>query len=295
MENNPKHSEEILFRNLSHYLKIAYRDMIWRVNHVAKIKAKVCPVLWQYGGLAKLQPEDTLEKLVYGGYATITLGYSGLHECVKYITGEDHWKGNGKKLAHKILDYINEENKILENKINVSVALYATPAETLTDKFARACIRDFGHIGDGTNRHYETNGYHIPVFKKIDAFTKLSEEAQFSEKTLGGSISYVEVPNLSNNLDAMLEIIEHIGNNCLYAEINSEISICNTCGFQGYDFKKITVNDGTVRWKCPKCGESDSNKVKTSYRICGYISNYTPNQGRSEDIINRVKHLNVDE
>lgn len=292
MENNPDRSEEILFKNLEHYLNIANRNIIWRVNHVAKIKAKVCPVLWQYGGLARLEPEETLEKMMYGGYATVTLGYSGLYEAVKYITGEGHWEEKGNKLAHKILDYLNDNNKKLGENLNVSVALYGTPAETLTDKFARACIRDFGHVGDGTKRKFETNSYHYPVFKNINAFDKLAFETQFSEKTLGGSISYVEIPNLSNNIDAMLELINFIGENCLYGEINSEVSQCYTCGFKGYDFKKIAAEDGTVRWQCPECGEIDTKKVKTSYRICGYISNYTPTEGRSQDIMNRTKHLN---
>lgn len=292
MENNKDKSEEQLFANLDRYLGVANQGMIWRVNHVAKIKAEVCPILWQYGGLATLKPEDNLSSLVYGGYATVTLGYSGLHEAVKFITGENHWEGKGKILAHKILDYLNRNNKELGERINVSVALYATPAETLTDKFAKACIRDFGTVDGEEVRNYETNGYHVPVFQEMDAFTKLSIETQFSDKTLGGSISYVEVPNMSNNIDAMLELIEHIGNECLYAEINSEISTCGTCGFHGYDFTKVYAPDGTIRWKCPACGEQDPEKVKTSYRICGYISNYTPNQGRSEDIMNRVKHLN---
>ena len=189
MDNNPNHSEEILFKNLDHYLEISNRNLIWRVNHVAKIKAKACPILWQYGGLAKLQPEDTLESLVYGGYATVTIGYSGLHECVKYITKENHWEGQGKRLAHKILDFLNSKNKKMGDNINVSIALYGTPAETLTDKFAKACKRDFGHIGDGTQRNFETNSYHIPVFQHMDAFTKLHEEAQFSDKTLGGKFN----------------------------------------------------------------------------------------------------------
>lgn len=292
MENNPDHDEDILFENLKHYLEISNRNLIWRVNHVAKIKAKVCPILWQYGGLAKLNPEDTLESLVYGGYATVTTGYSGLYEAVKYITGEGHWEGKGNKLAHKILDFLNENNRVLGEKINVSVALYATPAETLTDRFARACIRDFGHIGDGSQRHFETNGYHIPVFHEINAFDKLGTEVQFSEKTLGGSISYVEVPCLTNNLDVMLDIIEFIGYNCLYGEINSEASNCYNCSFTGHDFKKTLAADGTIRWVCPSCGEMDPKKVKTSYRVCGYLSNQIPNQGRSEDILNRVKHLN---
>lgn len=164
MENNSEKSEEILFKNLDHYLSISNRNLLWRVNHVAKIKAKVCPVLWQYGGLATLRPEDTLESLVYGGYATVTTGYSGLHECVKYITGENHWEGKGKILAHKILDYLNENNRKMTELSGCSFALYATPAETLTDKFARACVRDFGSVDGQEVRMYETNGYHIPVF-----------------------------------------------------------------------------------------------------------------------------------
>lgn len=291
MENNPSRNEEQLFANLKHYLSIANQGIIWRVNHVAKITSDCCPILWQYGGLATLKPGETLESLVYGGYATVTLGYSGLFEAVKYITGENHWEGKGKELAYKILDYLNDNNKELGENLNVSVALYGTPAETLTDKFAKACIRDFGTIDGESIRNFETNSYHIPVFQEIDAFSKLKIESEFSDKTLGGSISYVEVPNLSNNEEAMLELIEFIGDNCLYAEINSEISNCSCCGFHGYDFEKIKAPDNTVRWKCPCCGETDPEKVKTSYRICGYISNYTPNEGRSEDIMNRVKHL----
>lgn len=271
MENNTDRSEEQLFRNLDKYLEIANQGMIWRANHVAKIKAKTCPILWMYGGLTTLDPEENLEKYVYNGYATTTLGYSGLHEAVWYITKENHWEGNGKILAHKILDCLNENNRKVKESTGIAAALYATPAETLTDKFAKACIRDFGTVDGEHIRNYETNGYHIPVFEKIDAFSKLSEEAQFSDKTLGGSISYVEVPNLSNNIEAMLEIIEHIGNECLYAEINSEVSTCSVCGFAGYDFPKVSAPDGTVRWKCPSCGETDPEKVRTSYRICGLI------------------------
>lgn len=300
MENNKEKSEQKMFENIDKYLDIAYRDLIWRVNHTAKIKAKSCPILWQYGALAELNPEDNLSSIVYGGYMTVTIGYSGLYEAVKYMTGEGHWNKydnkKGNKLGNKILDYINKRNRELGEELNVSIALYATPAEVLTDKFARACIRDFGHIGDGSQRLYLTNGYHIPVFQNINAFDKLTYESEFSDKTVGGSISYVEVPNMSNNLDAMLSIINHIGNTCLYAEINSEISTCSVCGFNGYDFPKVLdPKDNTVRWKCPNCGETDPEKVRTSYRICGYISNYTPNQGRSEDIMNRVKHMNINE
>ena len=293
MENNKEHSEEILFKNLDHYLNIAYQDMLWRINHVAKIKAGSCPLLWVYGGMARLNPEDSLEKLVYGGFYTCTLGYSGLYECVKYITNKNHWEeGEGKELANKILNYLNKKNKEFGDKINVSIALYGTPAEALTDKFAKACLRDFGQVGDGTQRTYLTNSYHIPVFQKIDAFSKLSNEAQFSDKTQGGSISYIEVPNLSNNIGAMLELIEHIGNNCLYAEINSEVSQCENpdCLFSGYDFKKI-VKNGEIRWQCPKCGEIE--RVRTNYRVCGYLSTLNHlTEGRAMDVFDRVKHLN---
>ncbi len=295
MENNPEKNEGVLFSNLSYYLDIAHRDMLWRANHISKIKAGQSPLLWVYGGLTKLNPEDTLEKEVYSGRPSISLGYAGLYECVKYITGESQFEENGNKLAHKILDYLNESNAKFKEQTGLAAGLYGTPMETLVDNFAQACIRDFGHVGDYSDRKFITNSYHYLVSDKVDAFTKLTNEAQFSNKTTSGSISYVEVPNMSNNLDAMLDIIEHIGNECLYAEINSEISSCKTCGFEGYDFKKITAEDGTVRWKCPHCGETDQNKVRTSYRICGYISNYTPNKARSEDIIQRVKHLNIQE
>jgi ribonucleoside-triphosphate reductase len=294
MENNPNHSEEIMFKNLEHYLNIAYRDLVWRVEHVAKIKAKVCPILYQYGGVARLQPEEDLSKLVYGGYATATIGYIGLYEMVYYITGENHWEGKGKELAHKILDYINTENQKMGERINVSIALYSTPSETLTDKVARACIKDFGQIGDGTQRTYITNGYHIPVFHPIDAFSKLTEEAQFSDKTAGGSISYVELCNLSNNIDVVLEIIEHIGNTCLYAEMNSEVSQCENpdCGFSGYDFKKI-VDGSTIHWQCPKCGEIE--RVRSNFRVCGYLSSLNHlTRGRAHDVLDRVKHVNIE-
>lgn len=292
MENNPNREEKILFKNLDYYLDIAHRDMLWRANHIAKIKAGQSPLLWVYGGLTKLEPNETLEKEVYSGRPSISLGYAGLYECVKYITGENQFENKGKILAHRILDYLNKSNEEFKKNTGLAAGLYGTPMETLTDKFAKACIENFGHVGDGTKRNYITNSYHHFVRDKVDAFTKLTDEAQFSNKTLSGSISYVEVPNMSNNIDAMLELIEHIGNECLYAEINSEISICSECGFEGYDFQKVFAPDGTIRWKCPCCGETDPEKVHTSYRICGYISNYTPNQGRSEDVASRVKHLN---
>ena len=292
MENNKERSEEILFKNLDYYLDIAHRDMLWRANHIAKIRAGQSPLLWVYGGLTKLDPNDTLEKEVYSGRPSISLGYAGLYECVKYITGESQFEENGNKLAHKILDYLNASNAKFKVDTGLAAGLYGTPMETLVDNFAKACIRDFGHVGDFSDRNFITNSYHYLVSEEVDAFTKLTNEAQFSNKTTSGSISYVEVPCMSNNLDAMLEIIEHIGNECLYAEINSEVSSCGSCGFEGYDFKKVTAEDGTVRWKCPRCGETSPEKVRTSYRICGYISNYTPNKARSSDIINRVKHLN---
>lgn len=292
MENNPDRNEEILFSNLYYYLDIAHRDMLWRANHIAKIKAGQSPLLWVHGGLTRLNPDETLEKEVYSGRPSISLGYAGLYECVKYITGESQFEENGNKLAHKILDYLNESNRIFKEKTGLAAGLYGTPMESLVDNFAKACIRDFGHVGDFSNRNFITNSYHYLVSEQVDAFTKLTNEAQFSNKTTSGSISYVEVPNMSNNIEAMLEIIEHIGNECLYAEVNSEISSCGKCGFEGYDFPKTYANDGTVRWKCPCCGETDPDIVHTSYRICGYISNYTPNEGRSEDIIMRCKHLN---
>lgn len=295
MENNKERSEEVLFENLKYYVDIAQRDMLWRANHVAKFKAKDNPLHFVYGGILRLNPEDTLEEYVYNGYFTISLGYAGLREAVYYITGEDQFGEKGNKLAHKIINYLNERNDDLKSKTGLAAGLYGTPMEVGTEKFAKACIRDFGEIGDGTQNNFITNSYHHHVTDKVDAFTKLKDEVQFSDKTTSGSISYVEVPNLSNNLDAILSIIDFIGDNCLYAEINSEISVCNSCGFNGYDFKKILVNDGTIRWQCPKCGETNPEMVKTSYRICGYISNYTPNQGRSEDILNRVKHLNLEE
>ena len=292
MENNKEHSEEILFKNLEHYLKIAQRDMLWRANHVAKFKAKNNPLHFMYGGLLRLNPEDTLEKYVYNGYFSVSLGYAGLREAVYYITGEDQFGEKGNKLAHKILDYLNDENDKLKEKTGLAAGLYGTPMETGTEKFAKACIKEFGQIGDGTQNNYITNSYHHHVTDKVDAFTKLVDESQFSDKTASGSISYVEVPNLSNNIDAMLEIIECIGENCLYGEINSEISKCRTCGFEGYDFKKELNDQGYIRWRCPKCGENDPEKISVSFRICGYISNYIPNAGRSSDIYNRVKHLN---
>lgn len=294
MENNPNHSKEILFQNLEHYIRIAQRMMLWRANHVAKFKAKHNPLHFMYGGLLRLQPEESLEKYVYNGYFSCSCGFVGLREAVYYITGEDQFGEKGNILAHEIMDYLNKRNDDLKEETGLAVGLYGTPMESAVDKFARACIRDFGQIGDGTQNLFITNSYHHHVTDKIDAFTKLTDEAQFSDKTTSGSISYVEVPNLSNNEDAMLDIMEHIGENCLYAEINSEISRCYTCGCEGYDFKKEYANDGTIRWKCPICGETDPSKVKTSYRICGYISNYTPTEGRSQDIMNRCKHINID-
>lgn len=295
MENNPEHSKEIFFKNLSHYLGIAYRDAIWRINHVAKIRAGQSPLSFIWGGLTKLQPDETLEKIVYSPRTTVSIGIIGLYECTKYITGESQFEKNGNKFAHEFFDYINEKNDEMTKQFGTYFGLYGTPAETKVDTFARACLRDFGQVGDGTQRVFLTNSYHHLVSDKVDAFTKITDETQFSDKTTSGAIMYVEVPNLSNNIETMLALIEHIGNTCLYAEVNSEVSNCSGCGFSGYDFKKITAEDGTVRWQCPCCGETDPSIVKTSYRICGYISNYTPNEGRSQDILMRVKHLNLEE
>lgn len=295
MENNPNHDEDTAIKNLYHYLDIANRDALWRLNHCAKIKAGESPLLWIYGGLLKLKPEETIEKYIYNGYSTVSIGYAGLYEAVYYITGEDQWGKKGNKFAHKLFDIMNKNNDEMKKKTGAGFALYGSPMETTTEKFADACIRDFGHVGDGTQRRYITNSYHYPVFKEVDAFTKLKNEGEFSDLSLGGSISYCEIPNLANNIDAVLNIMKFIKDSCNYAELNSEISECASCGFSGYDFKKIYADDGTLRWQCPNCGESDPKKVKTSYRICGYISNYTPNAGRSQDIMNRVKHLNIEE
>lgn len=294
MENNKDKKEEIFFENLKHYIDIAQRDMLWRANHIAKFKAGDNPLHFVYGGLLRLNPEETLEKYVYNGYFSCSLGFIGLREAVYYICDEDQFGEKGNKLAHKIMDYMNKRNDDFKEKTGIAAGLYGTPFETGTDKLAKACIREFGQIGDGTKNHFLTNSYHHHVSDRVDAFTKLTDEAQFSDKTTSGSISYCEIPNLSSNLDAMLEIIEHIGNTCLYAEINSEVSQCRECGLSGYDFKKIIADDGTIRWQCPKCGNSDPNKMSITYRICGYLSSYIPNQGRSEDIYNRVKHLNIE-
>lgn len=227
--------------------------MLWRINHVSKIKAKSCPVLWVYGGVAKLDPEDTLYDLVHGGFYTCTLGYMGLYECVKYLTGHGHWEeeNGAKNLANKILDYLNKQNKEFGNEVNVSIALYGSPGEVLTDKFAKACVEKFGHVGDGTVRDYLTNSYHIPVFKNTNAFDKLSIEAEFSDKTAGGSISYVELPNMSNNIEAVLELIEHIGDTCLYAELNSKFLLVVNADLMAMIFlkflQKTELSDGNVR------------------------------------------------
>lgn len=273
MENNPNKDEEILFKNLAHYIDIAQRDMLWRANHIAKIKAKDSPLHFMYGGLLRLQPEENLEKYVYNGYLSMSLGYAGLREAVYYIYNEDQFGEKGNKLAHKIIDYMNDRNEQLREETGIAAGLYGTPIETSVDKFAKACIRDFGQIGDGTQNNFITNSYHHHVRDKVDAFTKLLDEEQFSDKTTSGSISYIEIPNMSNNIDGMLEIINFIGENCLYSEINSEISHCKTCGLEGYDFKKILSEDGTIRWECPKCGEQNPEKVTTSYRICGLEKN----------------------
>lgn len=280
-------NEETFFKIFDERLELCHRALQIRHKRLSKATSDVAPILWQHGALARLPKGASIHDLLHNGYSTISLGYAGLYECVKYMTGHSHTdNGIGKEFAIKVMKRMNDKCKEWKEKENIDYSVYGTPLESTTYKFAK-CLRDrFGVIKGITNRDYITNSYHVPVFEEIDAFTKLKLESEFQNLSPGGAISYIETPNLQNNIDAVIEVIKFIYDNIMYAELNTKSDYCQNCGFDG----EILLNDD-LEWYCPQCGNKDHNTLNVARRTCGYIGTKFWNRGRTQEIKERVLHL----
>lgn len=265
---------------------LAKEMLIKKVDLLRGASTTLSPIHWEHGALARLEKGEGIEHLFEDGYATISLGYVGLNECVKALIGESHTTGKGQELALEIMQALRGKTDTWKKETGLGFALYGTPAESLTYKFARKTKERFGEIEDITDRLYFTNSYHVNVQEEIDAFSKISFEAQFQKISSGGCISYVEVPNMNDNMDAVLQIIEYIYENIQYGEINSKSDYCHECGFTG----ELVINDD-LEWECPNCGNKDKDKMNVCRRTCGYLGENFWNLGRTQEIKERVLHL----
>ena len=270
-------------------LELCHRALMERHNRLKGTPSDVAPILWQYGVCARLKKGEPIDKLLYGGYSTISLGYAGLYECVKYMTGKSHTDPAATPFALQIMNTMNAACKKWKEMHNIDFSLYGTPLESTTYKFAKCLQKRFGVIPGITDKGYITNSYHVHVTEKINAFDKLAFEAQFQHLSPGGAISYVEVPDMQNNLDAVLEVMKFIYDHIIYAELNTKSDYCQVCGWDGEI--KIEEEDGKLIWKCPNCGNTDQNKMNVARRTCGYIGTQFWNQGRTQEIRDRVLHL----
>ena len=274
---------------LDERLDLCYRALMIRHKRLEGTPSDVAPILWQYGALARLKKGEKIDKLLHGGYSTISLGYAGLYECTKYMTGVSHTDEKGKPFALAVMNKLNEATSAWKAKENVDFSLYGTPLESTTYKFAKCLQRRFGVIEGVTDHNYITNSYHVCVREEIDAFTKLKFESDFQRLSPGGAISYIEVPNMMNNIEAVLAVIGFIYDNIMYAELNTKSDYCQVCGYDGEI--QIVEEDGKLVWKCPKCGNRDQSKLNVARRTCGYIGSQFWNQGRTQEIKDRVLHL----
>ena len=270
-------------------LELCYKGLLCRHERLKGTLSDAAPILWQYGALARLPKGEPIDKLLYGGYSTISLGYAGLYECVKYMTGRSHTYEAAKPFALQVMQHMNDACKLWKEKHNIDFSLYGTPLESTTYKFAKCLQQRFGIIPGITDRSYITNSYHVHVAEEIDAFTKLRFEAEFQQLSPGGAISYVEVPNMQQNIDAVLELMQFIYENIMYAELNTKSDFCQECGYNGEI--QIREEDGKLIWVCPQCGNTDQSKMNVARRTCGYIGTQYWNQGRTQEIKDRVLHL----
>ena len=279
--------EELFWKIFDERLELCHRALQIRHKRLAKATSDVAPILWQHGALARLGKGESIHDLLHGGYSTISLGYAGLYECVKFMTGHSHTdNGKGKEFALEVMQKLNDKCKEWKETENIDYSVYGTPIESTTYKFAK-CLRDrFGIIKGITDRNYITNSYHVPVFEEIDAFTKLSLESEFQKLSPGGAISYIETPNLQNNIPAVIEVIKFIYDNIMYAELNTKSDYCQKCGYDG----EILINDD-LEWYCPNCGNKDHDTLNVARRTCGYIGTKFWNKGRTQEIKERVLHL----
>lgn len=274
---------------LDERLELCHRALLCRHERLKGTISDVSPILWQYGALARLEKGEVIDKLLFDGYSTISLGYAGLYECVKYMTGKSHTDPEAKPFAIAVMNRLNDACKAWKAASNIDFSLYGTPLESTTYKFAKALQRRFGVIPGVTDRNYITNSYHVHVTEQIDAFEKLRFESEFQALSPGGAISYVEVPNMQNNLTAVLRLIRFIYDNIIYAELNTKSDYCQVCGWDGEI--EIVEEDGKLMWRCPQCGNMDQTKMNVARRTCGYIGSQFWNQGRTQEIRDRVLHL----
>ena len=270
-------------------LELCHRALMCRHNRLKGTLSDVAPILWQYGACARLKKGETIDQLLYHGYSTISLGYAGLYECVKYITGKSHTDPSATPFALQVMQYMNDACRKWKEESDIDFSLYGTPLESTTYKFAKSLQRRFGIIEGVTDKSYITNSYHVHVTEDINAFDKLKFEAQFQALSPGGAISYVEVPDMQNNLEAVLQVMKFIYENIIYAELNTKSDYCQVCGWDGEI--QIAEENGKLIWKCPQCGNTDQDKMNVARRTCGYIGTQFWNQGRTQEIKDRVLHL----
>mgnify|MGYP004562274271 CR=1 FL=1 len=280
-------NEEAFWKIFDQRLELCHRALRLRHERLSKATSDVAPILWQHGALARLPKGASIHELLHGGYSTISLGYAGLYECVKFMTDHSHTdNGIGKEFAIKVMEKLNEKCKEWKDKEDIDYSVYGTPIESTTYKFAKCLKNRFGVVEGITDRNYITNSYHVPVFEDIDAFSKLKLESEFQRLSPGGAISYIETPNLQNNIEAVLQVIEFIYNNIMYAELNTKSDYCQKCGYTG----EILIDDN-LEWYCPNCGNRDHDTLNVARRTCGYIGSNFWNKGRTEEIKERVLHL----
>ena len=271
-------------------LELCHRALMCRHERLKGTLSDAAPILWQYGALARLKKGEPIDKLLYGGYSTISLGYAGLYECVKYMTGKSHTDPAATPFALDIMHHLNDACAKWKAETDIDFSLYGTPLESTTYKFAKCLQKRFGIVPGITDKNYITNSYHIHVTEHINAFDKLAFESQFQALSPGGAISYVEVPNMQQNLDAVLEVMKFIYDHIMYAELNTKSDYCQVCGYDG-EIEIKEDDDGKLIWVCPQCGNTDQSKMNVARRTCGYIGTQYWNQGRTQEIRDRVLHL----
>lgn len=271
-------------------LDLCYKALMCRHERLKNTPSDVAPILWQYGALARLKKGETLDKLLYNGYSTISLGYAGLYECVKYMTGKSHTDPSATGFALSVMQHLNDACEKWRKETNIDFSLYGSPIESTTYKFAKCLQKRFGIVEGITDKSYITNSYHVNVREKIDAFDKLSFESQFQKLSPGGAVSYVEVPNMNNNIPAVLAVMKHIYNNIMYAELNTKSDYCMECGYDG-EIEVVQDENDKLLWKCPNCGNTNQNRMSVARRTCGYIGTQFWNQGRTQEIKERELHL----
>ncbi len=271
-------------------LELCYRALMCRHNRLMGTMSDAAPILWQHGALARLKKGETIDKLLFDGYSTISLGYAGLYECTKYMTGKSHTDEEGKPFALSVMQHMNDACAKWKAQENIDFSIYGTPLESTTYKFAKCLQKRFGIIPGVTDKNYITNSYHVHVTEKIDAFTKLKFESEFQALSPGGAISYVEVPNMQDNIPAVIQVMKFIYDNIMYAELNTKSDYCQVCGYDG-EIQIAENEDGKLIWRCPHCGNEDQDKMNVARRTCGYIGTQFWNQGRTQEIKERVLHL----